>query len=136
MQNGANVNAIDKDGKTVLHYVADAGITRAIGFLIQKGADVTLQDSKKLKTALEIAANDRVREAIVTHSAHQHKQGFLEDHKYLTKNIRGTYLDHLKSTNNYRPKSGSLRNESCVVPEFVQKSFINIMRKLQHEGVI
>lgn len=44
-ENGVNVNATDKDGKTVLHWAAKNGETEDVALLLAVGADKTLKDA-------------------------------------------------------------------------------------------
>ncbi len=51
---GEKANAVDKDGKTALHYAAAAGRIDAAKYLIEKGADITAKDNQG-RTALDCA---------------------------------------------------------------------------------
>ena len=47
IQNGADVNAVDKDKWTALHFAAEKGHVDVAKVLIQNGADVNAVDEKK-----------------------------------------------------------------------------------------
>ena len=47
-ENGADINAKDKDGETVLMYAARGGNTDIVNLLLDKGAKVNATDKKKL----------------------------------------------------------------------------------------
>ena len=55
VEKGADVNATNKDGRTVLHSAADSGQLDVVKWLVEKGADVNATD-KDGKTVLHMAA--------------------------------------------------------------------------------
>ena len=61
---GANLNALDVDSRTPLHFAAEAGKGKICTLLIQNGASVGIQDSKH-KSPMDLAANDYVREIMI-----------------------------------------------------------------------
>lgn len=70
LQLGSNINAIDQDKKSPLHFAAEAGKASVIPLLIQNGASTGLKDYRK-KTPLDLAATDHVRELIIVYSPHE-----------------------------------------------------------------
>ena len=54
LEYGANVNAEDKDGKTVLHFVVQIGQDKVIQLLLESGANVNAEDNYG-KTVLHFA---------------------------------------------------------------------------------
>jgi len=50
-----------------LFYAAEAGRTRIIPLLMQKGADMTLANYENYKTPLDVAANDHTRELLIVY---------------------------------------------------------------------
>ncbi len=54
---GAKVNSRDKDGKTPLYLAAEAGKSRVLPLLLNKGADISLCNYLNNKNALDVAAN-------------------------------------------------------------------------------
>ena len=59
LENGANINHQDLQGKTALHYAAELGKTRCLPFLLQKGSNVDARD-KHNKTPMDLASSERV----------------------------------------------------------------------------
>jgi hypothetical protein len=57
IENGADVNAVDKDKWAALHLAAQNGHVDVVNVLIQSGADVNAVTKKKL-TALHLAARE------------------------------------------------------------------------------
>lgn len=64
IQYGANINALDVDNRTPLHFASESGKGKVCQLLIQNGASVGIQDCKK-KTPMDLAANDYVREIMI-----------------------------------------------------------------------
>jgi len=54
------------NGKTPLHYAAEMGKSRCIPILLQKGASIDIRD-KYNKTALDLAANDKIKKIITAY---------------------------------------------------------------------
>lgn len=141
LENGADLNAVDKDGRTVLHYVAEAGITRAIPFLIQKGIDLSKRDYKKQKTAIELAVSDKIREIIIVYSTNPHKTTLLEDRKILAKGSKGTDIDMPKEMIysdeivNHKNKLKVSKKDNWAVPEFIHNKIYDLLKNLQENGV-
>lgn len=52
----ADVNAVDEDGKSCLHWMAETGKIRALSFLSSKGIDFTIREKNRNKTALQLAS--------------------------------------------------------------------------------
>ncbi len=63
---GANINAVDEFGRTVLHIVAGGGKSRPLTaeWLVTQGADINAQDYKG-KTPADVAASWEMRNAIL-----------------------------------------------------------------------
>lgn len=68
---GSDVNAIDEERKSALHYAAESGKSKVIPILVQNGASVTIKDVSK-RTPVESACNDHVRELIIIYSNPRH----------------------------------------------------------------
>lgn len=64
---GGEVNALDMDRRTPLHYAAEAGKSRIIPILLQRGAITNLRDTQTDMTPIELAKNDQVREIIIAY---------------------------------------------------------------------
>ena len=69
LNEGADVNALDNERRTVLHHAAEAGKARVIPILVQRGASTGTKDTLKNMTPLELAANDHIKELIIVHSS-------------------------------------------------------------------
>lgn len=71
IKKGANVNVLDRDNKTPLHYAATNGNEKSIELLIKKGAKIDAKDSNQ-KTPLHYAAewgNSKSVELLINNNA-------------------------------------------------------------------
>jgi ankyrin repeat protein len=68
-ERGGKINQTDDYGKTALHYAAEGGRARAIPILIQKGADMSIRETRTHKTPLELACDERTRELMIVYSS-------------------------------------------------------------------
>ena len=60
LDNGANIDAQDSDGKTALHRAAQYGLDSIANLLVERGTNIFLHTTKN-KTALDLAlANGHV----------------------------------------------------------------------------
>jgi ankyrin repeat protein len=55
VDSGTNVNELDKTGFTALHWAAMTNKIEVAKFLIKKGADVNIRDSKMFMSPLDVA---------------------------------------------------------------------------------
>ena len=55
VDSGADINQLDKTGFTALHWAAMANKKEVAEFLIQKGADINIRESKYQLSPLDIA---------------------------------------------------------------------------------
>ena len=69
----AEVDALDDEGMTPLHFAADAGKGKIIPILLRHGANPFIRDGRTHQTSLELAATDRIREIIIVYSGQEHK---------------------------------------------------------------
>ncbi len=60
---GADVNAVDQDGRTVLHLAALRGHKEVVGVLLAKGASKTVRD-RDWKTPYDSADNPDIKELL------------------------------------------------------------------------
>ena len=60
LENGADVNAKDNDGKTALMGAAVNGHTQTVQLLLEKGADVNAKRNDG-RTAYDLAKNDEIK---------------------------------------------------------------------------
>ena len=82
-KNRAEIDALDENRRTPLHYASESGKVKVIPILLQYGANVKLKDGKKKLTALQLAASQRVREIIIVHTESKYKAK-AEDIQYLS----------------------------------------------------
>lgn len=64
---GVDINSLDNDQRTPLHYAALHGKSRAVHFLMKKNARTTIRDNVEQKTAIEMSCNDRIREIMIAY---------------------------------------------------------------------
>ena len=69
----ANVNCVDEEKMTPLHFAADAGKGKVIKLLLENGANPFLKDSRTNRNCLEIACNEKIREIIVMYCGGEFK---------------------------------------------------------------
>jgi hypothetical protein len=70
---GADVNAADHEGNTVLHWFALGGCPEAIDLLIAHGADVNARNKNK-KTPRDLATNSDVQKILESRGMHSEKK--------------------------------------------------------------
>ena len=63
----AEVDALDEEGMTSLHFAAEAGKGKIIPILLKYGANPFIRDGRTGRTAIELACNDRIREMIIVY---------------------------------------------------------------------
>ena len=51
---GSDVNAVDEDGNTALHYVVDKGFPDVVAFLTESGAKVNVENEARPDAAHEV----------------------------------------------------------------------------------
>ena len=64
---GANINCIDENRRTPLHFAAMEGISNIIPLLVQNGAAAGLKDYQQ-QTPMDLAATDNIRQQIIVYS--------------------------------------------------------------------
>ena len=146
IERGGNLNQTDDYGKTALHYAAEGGRQRAIPILIQKGADMSMRETRTHKTPLELACNERTRELMVVYSSAPYTLKS-KDRSFLDSAVKGQGVVVQKETlfkeEKMQPKSRldvsqSVRgpsNGNGLVPEYWRSKMIGIMEQLQQIGV-
>ena len=65
----AEVDALDEEGMTSLHFAAEAGKGKIIPILLKYGANPFIRDGRTGRTAIELACNDRIREMIIVYTS-------------------------------------------------------------------
>jgi hypothetical protein len=66
--NLVEIDALDEEGRTPLHYASEAGRGKIIALLVKFGANVSLRDGRLNKTAIELAPTENIREIIIVYS--------------------------------------------------------------------
>ena len=61
LESKAEVDALDEEGMTSLHFAAEAGKGKIIPILLKYGANPFIRDGRTGRTAIELACNDRIR---------------------------------------------------------------------------
>ena len=64
IENGADIDAKDKDGYTVLMYASNNGNLEIIKYLVENGADINIKD-KNGDTALNYARTEGIKEVLI-----------------------------------------------------------------------
>ena len=84
-----DVNVVDDENMTPLHFAADAGKGKIIPLLLKAGANPFLRDGRTHQTSLELACNDRIKEIIIVYSGVQY-QSQMNDMKLIGEKINLT----------------------------------------------
>ena len=143
IENKANVNAIDDDGKTSLHHASEGGKSRAIPILLQKGADIGIREKTTNKTALDMAANDRIRDLIIVYSAVPFNVKS-DDLRWMDQAVKGEKPslnplktmkkeDKLPAINNIPPQQ-DYRDRMVIAP-FLRDKLMDLLQKIQEYGI-
>ena len=69
LESKAEVDALDEEGMTSLHFAAEAGKGKIIPILLKFGANPFIKDGRTGRTAIELACNDRIREMIIVYAS-------------------------------------------------------------------
>ena len=69
LESKAEVDALDEEGMTSLHFAAEAGKGKIIPILLKYGANPFIKDGRTGRTAIELACNDRIREMIIVYTS-------------------------------------------------------------------
>ena len=69
LESKAEVDALDEEGMTSLHFAAEAGKGKIIPILLKYGANPFIRDGRTGRTAIELACNDRIREMIIVYTS-------------------------------------------------------------------
>ena len=69
LESKAEVDALDEEGMTSLHFAAEAGKGKIIPILLKYGANPFIRDGRTGRTAIELACNDRIREMIIIYAS-------------------------------------------------------------------
>ena len=69
LESGAEVDALDEEGMTSLHFAAEAGKGKIIPILLKYHANPFIRDGRTGRTAIELACNDRIREMIIVYAS-------------------------------------------------------------------
>lgn len=63
----ANINSVDYEGLTATHYASDSGKGKLIPNLIKAGANLYLKEKRSNRTALELSANENIRQLFLAY---------------------------------------------------------------------
>ena len=69
LESKAEVDALDEEGMTALHFAAQAGKGKIIPILLKYHANPFIRDGRTGRTAIELACNDRIREMIIVYAS-------------------------------------------------------------------
>jgi len=142
LEHKADINYQDESGRTALHHASESGRSRAIPILVQKGADIGIREHVTNKTALDLAANDRVRELIIVYSAAPYRAKE-EDLRWMDQAIRGekpvvkTDKHELKDLRS--PPTSTVQQkpeDKMIIPNFLRDKLYEIMKQIQEYGVL
>jgi hypothetical protein len=84
----AEVDALDEEGMTPLHFAADGGKGKIIPLLLKYGANPSLRDGRTQRTAYQLALTEHIREILIVYSSKGHLQSE-EDKGVLSKGLEG-----------------------------------------------
>lgn len=73
LEANAEVDAVDDEDMTPLHFAADAGKGKIIPLLLKAGANPFIKDGRTHRNSLELASTDRIREIIIMYSSNEFK---------------------------------------------------------------
>ena len=68
IDNGSEINCLDEENMTPLHFAAENGKGKIIPILMKSGADPLLTCNRDNKNSLDLACNERIRELIIKFS--------------------------------------------------------------------
>ncbi len=90
-ENGADVDSLDENRRTPLHYASEGAKTKVIPILLQYGAKISIRDGEKKMTAYQLAPNERIRELLIVYSSPPYHTK-PEDIDYLNEALKGQKL--------------------------------------------
>ncbi len=92
-----DVNCVDEEKMTPLHFAADAGKGKVIKLLLENGANPFLKDSRTNRNCLEIACNEKIREIIIMYCGGEFKE---EMDKIKQKGVNNLDNGNIENNNN------------------------------------
>jgi ankyrin repeat protein len=96
VKDGADVNAIDKNGKTALHLAAPIGRYSLVAFLVESGADVHAKDNNH-KTALVYAIEKNHIKVIIYLSDKANEPSFKTESENIFSAVRKDKIEEVES---------------------------------------
>ena len=143
-----DINAIDFDGLTALHYASESGKSKLIPYLIKSGANLDLKEYRTGRTAIELAANDYIRQIIIVNASKDYvstigdrlklkltgisvdpKKELEDEREERLNNKRGRQLTQIKTTN-------EIKRDTVISAEEMQKEkLISLLKGIQETGL-
>ena len=111
-----NINCVDEEKMTPLHFAADAGKGKVIKLLLENGANPFLKDSRTNRNCLEIACNEKIREIIIMYCGGEFKDEMDKIKEKGVNNLDNGNIDN--DNNNYNSNlnvnDNKINNENII----------------------
>ena len=148
----AEVDALDEEGMTSLHFAAEAGKGKIIPILLKYGANPFIRDGRTGRTAIELACNDRIREMIIVYCSKDYDPQLSLLRLYGTRfkpgegienggeGINGGFRSRSRKKNQKKDKNGEENDEMDVkignlLQNTYRKKLLELLRAIQLYGV-
>lgn len=134
------VDSIDDEGMTPLHYAADGRKGRIIPLLLRYGANPSLRDGRTHRTAFELALTEHIREIIIVYSGKPYALN-QDDKEYLDQGVEGERLDvnnvkEEERKDSRRSKPRLLNKKLAPVIEEKDDNFNEFLMKTQKDKLV
>ncbi len=141
INNGSNINCLDEEKMTPLHFAAENGKGKIIPILMKNGADPLLTCNRDNKNSLDLACNERIRELIIKFSNGEYQseinqkklRGKIENGDIHNKSNGNSFRNGRR--NNYNDNNEDNYYNDDLIYNTNRNKLISFLKNIQDYGV-